>query len=530
VIGTVLAVVADVLLLNGRIHTLDPKRPRASALAIVGDRLAVVGSDAEARALRGRGTRIVDLKRRTVVPGLIDAHAHLLSFGQTLETVDLRGTESADEVVRRVRRAAREPGEWILGRGWDQNDWARAEFPHRRLLDAALPGRPVVLTRIDGHATWVSSEALRRAGVTRSTTDPPGGRILREDGEPTGVLIDNAIDLVQSHVPKPDAATRERRLRAAIDRCVSLGLTGVHDMGVDADTAAVFRAMASRGELKIRVYALGAHDEAEKTLGGKPEIGSHFTRRAVKLFADGALGSRGAALIDDYQDDKGNRGLDLIDAKRIVDLSRRAQRGGWQIAVHAIGDRANRMVLDAFEQALGHDLGGARFRVEHAQVIAPDDLGRFARLGVIASMQPTHATSDMPWAEKRLGPARVRGAYAWRTLLASGARLAFGSDFPIEEANPLLGLYAAATRQDAGGRPRGGWLPAERLTAEEALRAFTAGAAYAAFEETERGVLRAGMSADLTIFDGDVLGRDAKALLRRNVVATMVAGRFVFGP
>jgi hypothetical protein len=278
------------------------------------------------------------------------------------------------------------------------------------------------------------------------------------------------------------------------------------------------------------VYALGAHDEADKTLAGKPEIGPHFTRRAVKLFADGALGSRGAALIDDYQDDKGNRGLDLIDAKRLVDLSRRAHRGGWQIAVHAIGDRANRMVLDAFEQALGHDLGGARFRIEHAQVIAPDDLGRFARLGVIASMQPTHATSDMPWAEKRLGGTRVRGAYAWRTLLASGARLAFGSDFPIEEANPLLGLYAAATRQDADGRPRGGWLAAERLTAEEALRAFTAGAAYAAFEEIERGVLRAGMSADLTILDGDVLGRDAKALLGRQVVATMVAGRFVFGP
>ena len=530
-IGTVaLLVVADVILVNGRVVTLDGKRPRATAVAIAGDRIAAVGGDREVRELRGPRTRVVDLKKRTVVPGLVDAHAHLLSLGQMLETVDLRGTTSAAEVVDRVKRAARRPGDWIIGRGWDQNDWPDAAFPHRRLLDAALADRPVLLTRIDGHAVWVSSAALRRANVGAKTPDPAGGRILREGGEPTGVLVDTAIDLIEKHVPRPDAATRERRLRAAIDRCVELGLTGVHDMGVEAETFEVLRRMAREGQLKIRVYAVGSHEEAEATLAGKPELGPHLTRRAVKLYADGALGSRGAALLEDYRDDPGNRGLELIEPKRLVDLARRAHAGGWQLAVHAIGDRANRVVLDAFEQALGADLSRARFRIEHAQVVSPADLPRFARTGVIASMQPTHATSDMPWAEQRLGKERLVGAYAWQTLLRSGARLAFGSDFPIEEVNPLLGLYAAISRQDERGGPKGGWMPAERLGIEDALRGFTAGAAYAAFEENERGTLRPGMSADLTIFDGDLLGADPRTLLKRKVIATMVGGRFVYGP
>jgi predicted amidohydrolase YtcJ len=530
-IGVVWLAAADVILQNGRIVTLDVARPRAAAVAIAGDRLTAVGSDREIAALRGPKTRVVDLGKRTVVPGLVDAHGHLLSFGQTLETVDLRGTRSAEEVVRRVRRAApRNSAEWILGRGWDQNDWPRAVFPHRRLLDAALPGRAVLLTRIDGHAVWASSEALRRAGIDARTPDPPGGRIVREGGEPGGVLVDNAADLVEKQIPRPDATTRERRLRAAIDRCVALGLTGVHDMGVDGETADVLRRLAATGQLKIRVYAVVAPDEAEAALSGKPEVGPTFTRRAVKLYADGALGSRGAALLEDYRDDPGNRGLDLIDRKRLVDLARRAHARGWQVAVHAIGDRANRTVLDAFEEALGPELYAARFRIEHAQVVSPADLLRFAHDGVIASMQPTHATSDMPWAEQRLGPERIRGAYAWRTLLRSGARLAFGSDFPIEEVNPLLGLYAAVTRQDADGRPKGGWYPAERLTAEEALRAFTTGAAYAAFAEDERGTIKPGMSADLTVLDGPVLDVDPRTIRKRKVVATMVAGRFVYGP
>jgi predicted amidohydrolase YtcJ len=512
---------------------MQPDAPRAEAVAIRAGRIAAVGTTAEIRALAGPRTRVIELGGRPVIPGLVDAHCHLYGLGVSLESLSLRGLKSPEAVAQRVADAAagRPEGEWITGRGWDQNLWTPPEFPARAALDAAAPRHPVALRRIDGHALWANAAALRAAGVGRDTPDPPGGKIFRDaQGEPTGVLIDAAMDLVEAKVPPDPPAVRERRILKAAHLAVSLGLTGVHEMGIDDGTVAVYRALAQAGRLPLRVVAyLSGEGQIEGLRARRPDAdpdgAAMFVLRGVKLFSDGALGSRGAALLAPYSDDPGNVGLTVTPPPELARAARIAAETGFQLAVHAIGDRANREVLDAFAAAgagPGRDL---RFRVEHAQVVAPEDIARFAQLGVIASMQPTHATSDMPWAEARVGPSRIRGAYAWRSILATGAHMAFGSDFPVEEPSPLLGLVAAITRQDLEGRPAGGWLPEQRLTLEEALRAFTVEPAFAAFAEQHRGRIAPGLVADLTVFDRELVAE--RKILETEADWVIVGGRVV---
>jgi len=527
---------ADLVLTGGAILTMDPEHPTASALAVRGPRIVAVGNPADVQAWLGPKTRVIELRGRGVTPGLTDTHAHLSGLGGALESVSLRGATSAEEAAARAREAAAKlpAGEWLQGRGWDQNLWPDKKFPARETLDRAVGDRPAALERIDGHALWVSSKALALAGIDRSTDDPKGGKIVRDaGGHPTGVLIDAATQLVESVIPAPSADVRVRRILAAAGAAVAAGLTCVHEMGIDDATVDVYRNLADEDRLPVRVYAFASGTPAvaetlRKRVAEVDRDGTQkFVLRGVKLYADGALGSRGARLLAPYSDDPKNQGLWVTTPEDLRRAAEAAVEAGWQPAIHAIGDAGVRAVLDAFEAArAAHPKADLRMRVEHAQVVAPEDLARFARLGVIASMQPTHATSDMPWAEARVGPERVRGAYAWQTLVKSGAHVAFGSDFPVEEVSPLLGLYAAVTRQDAHGQPAGGWYPDERVSFEQALRGFTVEAAYAAFAERQRGMVKEGMVADLTVFDHPLRG-DA-SLLETAIDYTIVGGAVVF--
>jgi predicted amidohydrolase YtcJ len=517
---------------------MDAAHPRARSVAVVGTRIAYVGDD-DASAWIGPNTRVVDLAGKSVVPALTDAHAHLTGLADKLDQVDLEGCASADACAERVRSspqaAAPTPAQgdarpWIRGRGWDQNRFPDHQFPGHATLDKISKERPIWLRRIDGHAGWANGRALELAKIDKKTPDPPGGRILRDaGGEPTGVLVDNAMELVGRVLPETSDATRAENILRAQDLVLEQGLTEVHEMGIDSTTVRTYRRLADEGKLVLRVYAFRSAGDLEEALASKPDgvtPDAHFTVRGIKLYADGALGSRGAALLAPYADEKGNTGLLVTPPETIERASERALAGGWQIAVHAIGDRANRAVLDAFEHAGCSAAKDHRFRIEHAQILAPSDVDRFSRLGVIASMQPKHATSDMPWAEQRLGRERLAGAYAFRRVLDSGARVAWGSDFPVEGVSVLEGLYAAMTRQDASGKPPGGWLPEERLSPEAALAGFTTGAAYAAFEESWRGRAAVGQSADLTVFDGDVT--DAGRILTLHAVLTVVGGRVAY--
>ncbi len=527
------AEVADLVLTGGSILTMRSDAPRAQAVAIHGARIVAVGSDAEVRRFVGAGTRVVDLHGRTVTPGLVDAHCHLYGLGEALESLSLRGMDRVEAVAEAVGRAAagRPAGEWIFGRGWDQNRWTPAAFPDHAPLDRAAPSHPVALERVDGHALWLNAAALSAAGIGKDTPDPPGGKILRDAaGAPTGVLVDRAMELAERKIPRDAPAVMARRIQRAAAVAVSLGLTGVHEMGIADDTVRVYRTLASEGKLPLRVYAyLAGGGQVDSLPGRRPDVDPEgtamFVLRGVKLFADGALGSRGASLLAPYDDDPGNVGLTITPPEELARAAKIAAQSGFQLAVHAIGDRANRAVLDAFAAAGASPSRDLRFRVEHAQVVAPEDLPRFAALGVVASMQPTHATSDMPWAEARIGPKRIRGAYAWRSILSTGAHVAFGSDFPVEETSPLLGLYAAVTRQDPEGKPPGGWRPEERLTLEEALRAFTVEPAWASFTEGRRGVVAPGFVADLTVFDR-ALAPD-RSLLSVRADLVIVGGRVV---
>lgn len=555
----ILPVKADTIYVNGRIHTMDRHNTVAEALAVRGDRIVAVGSRADLED-RVRWKRSVDLEGRAVFPGFVDAHAHLMSLGIARLTVDLVGTRSEAEVLARVRDRVEqaEPGTWIRGRGWDQNDWPGKRFPNHALLDRVAQRNPVYLTRIDGHAAWANRLALELAGITRETEDPPGGRIIRDaSGEPTGVLIDDAMDLVYKVLPPPSPDEQREALQTAIAECLAYGLTGVHDMGVDLEQIALYKSFADEGKLGVRIYAAigGAGETWNAFLTSGPLLGygrDHLTVRAIKLYADGALGSRGAALIEPYADEPDNRGLTLTSQSALQEVVNTALQKGFQVCTHAIGDRANNIVLDVYEQGLrGNPRRDARLRVEHAQVLAPEDIPRFKTLGVIPSMQPTHCTSDMYWAEARLGPQRVRGAYAWRSLRETGVILAGGSDFPVEHPNPLYGIYAAITRQDHDGIPasaedvrkyfqlssagvtdeaafEGGWYADQKLTREEAVRMFTSWAAWAAFEEDKKGSLETGKLADFVVLSADIMDIPPQEILRTGVLMTVVGGRESF--
>ena len=530
--GGVCAAAEGGVLHHARIHTLDPQRPAATWMQWDTQGRLVALGDGEAPA----SANAIDAQGRTVVPGLIDAHGHLMGLGHSLLRADLVGAASKAEVVERLQAFERElpEGAWLLGRGWDQNDWPEKAFPTAADLDAAFPSRPVWLERVDGHAGWGNSAALAAAD-RRLDGDwqPEGGRIERRDGKPTGVFVDEAMKLVEAVIPPPDEALQARALRRALDEAVKHGLTGVHDAGVKLEELALYRRFADAGDLPLRITAMADGDNAAFAalcaMGPYRHAGGRLQMRTLKLYADGALGSRGAALLADYSDDPGNRGLFVTAPEALDALIARAQRCGVQVAAHAIGDAGNRVLLDSFARHLPQDGGAAlRWRIEHAQVVALEDIPRFAKLGVIASMQPTHATSDMPWAEDRVGPRRIRGAYAWQKLLDAGARLALGSDFPVEAVDPMLGLYAAVARQDAAGQPAGGWMPDQRLSAAEALRGFTLDAAYAGFAEHEVGSLAPGKRADFVVLSDDVLKAAPPQIRRTRVLATYVDGAPVY--
>ena len=502
-----------------------------------GDRILMVGAAADVLAAYPDARRI-DAGGRTVVPGLIDAHAHLMGLAQSLIQADLVGTESKQDIIDRLQNFAQELPEdaWLTGRGWDQNDWPTQAFPTRADLDEAFPDRPVWLVRIDGHAGWANTAAMEAVGMDEiaAMDDPEGGAIQRDDGgTPNGIFIDTAMDVIEEAVPALSEAELDRGLELALEETAKYGLTGVHDAGADLETIDRYQRFIDDGQFPLRVYAM---------VDGRGETFDHYCAegllhnyqdrlavRSVKFYMDGALGSRGAALLSEYADDSGNRGLLRTEPEVFNRDVQRAFACGFQVNTHAIGDRANRVVLDGYEAAMDSvgDVVG-RHRIEHAQILAPSDIPRFAELDVIASVQPTHATSDMYWAEDRLGPDRIEGAYAWRSLLDSGAHLALGSDFPVEQVNPLLGFYAAITRQDAEGWPEGGWHPEERLTRYEALRGFTLDAAYSAFQEDQLGSLEPGKLADFVILSHNIMEVRPPAILDTEVIATYLGGEKIY--
>ena len=518
---------ADLVVVAKKVVTLDGGAS-GEALAVRDGRLVWVGSAEAAEQYVGPQTRVMRRPRAVVVPGLVDSHAHLAGLGKAASQLDLNGTRSARAVADIVRGAPAGDG-WIVGRGWDQNDWSEPVFPTHGPLSQASPDRPVSLRRVDGHAVWANEAAMRAAGVGPGAVDPPGGRIVRdEDGRPTGVFLDNAMALVEGKIPPPSDATLRAWVEAAVVICHRVGLTGVHDAGASARGVAIYRQLAAEGQLPLRVHVLldADDDEVEPLVAEGPRAAEFVSVLGVKLFADGALGSRGAWLAAPYADAPDSSGIPIVHGDALKVRVRRYAESGFQVGVHAIGDAAVADVVDAYEAA--QVTPERRFRIEHAQVVARPERQRMAGLGILAMVQPTHATSDMPWAERRLGSERIRDAYAWRTLKRAGVRLALGSDFPVERPNPTEGLYAAVTRADAEGAPKGGWYPLEALTAEEALRGFTTDAAFAGFVEHRRGRLTPGMDADLTLLDGDPLTVAPERLDDLKILGVVVAGRVVY--
>jgi len=530
----------DLLLHSAQIYTVDDQRPTATALAVRDGRFVAVGDADEMVAAFPEAPRI-DAGGRTVVPGFIDAHAHLQELGLSLHRADLTDAQSPTGVVEQLRDFAADhdlpDGAWLRGHGWDQTDWTVPRSPTRAALDSAFPERPVWLTRTDVHAGWANTAALEATvGLDRlrEMGDPDGGRIRRDAaGRPTGVLVDAAMGLVEDHIPPPSEAQQERALSAALCHTAQHGITGLHDAGVDLDTIRRYRHFINDDAFPLRVYAM---------IDGPGEAFDHFCEHgslhdpsgrlrveSVKFFADGALGSRGAALLDDYADDPSNRGLLLHDEASFRQEVQAAVECGFQVNTHAIGDRANRVVLDAYEDAMQTCTQSVRRpRIEHAQVVTPEDRPRFGTLGVIASVQPAFAPSDRTWAPARLGSNRIDRAYAWRSLQETGASLAFGSDAPVEPIDPIRGLHAAVTRQDAGGRPQEGWRPSECLSRTTALRAYTQGAAYAAFQEDTVGSISAGKRADFVVLSQDLLTVPAPHFLDTEIVATYIDGAPVY--
>ncbi len=524
---------------NANIYTVNAHLPRAEALVTMGDRVVAVGSNESLDSFAPGDRTVINLNGATVIPGLIDAHAHLMNLGLALSNLDVTGTESYAEIIESVVARTRNTpqGDWIIGRGWDQNDWSEKDFPHHESLSAATPNNPVSLRRVDGHALFVNAKALAIAGIDANTADPSGGKILRDDtGDPTGVLIDRAMDLMEQHVPDPSPLQLRDAVALAIVECQKFGLTSVHEAGVGANQIDLYRDMIDEDAFGVRLYAMLRADQPKTwqhyfAQGPLMDYGEfRLTVRSVKAYADGALGSRGAALHQEYSDDPGNRGLMLMSPAELTELSKAAARSGFQVCTHAIGDRGNYEALNAYATAFGPEAlaGDYRFRIEHAQVVALEDIPRFAALGVIPSMQATHATSDMYWAEDRVGSTRIHGAYAWRKFLDAGCRIANGSDFPVEAVNPLFGFYAAITRQDQQGWPKGGWYPEERMTRGETLRSFTIDAAYAAFEENTKGSLEPGKLADFVVLSKDIMSIPPTEIPQTEVIMTILGGRIVY--
>jgi len=528
---------SDLILTNGAVVTEDPARPGARAVAVRGDTIAAVGTDDDIVKLAGPKTRRIDLRGAMVVPGLIDAHGHVRSFGEELANLDLHGVASIEEVARRVRErdAVLPPGAWITGHGWDQNLWPGKKFPDHRPLTEAAPGRPVWLRRVDGHASWANRKAMEVAGVTRRTPEPSGGKIERDArGDPTGVFVDNAQDLVKKARPAPTREQIKEWLRLSLQRLAAGGLTEIHDASVDPEDVDAYRELADEGNLPLRVYLMwnGIGKALIEPLVERPifvNYRNRLTLRAVKLMVDGAMGSRGAVFQEDYSDDKGNRGLFVTEPDELERRAELAMRKGYQVCTHAIGDRGIRLTIDVYEKALAAvKPTDPRPRIEHLQCVTPEDVARLKPLGIIASMQPSHATSDMYWAEDRVGPERGMGLYAWRWVLDSGVIIAAGSDFPVDPEKPLIGLHSAVTRQDLKNWPAGGWHPDQKMSFEEALRAYTRGAAYAAYEEDHKGRIAPGYWADLTVIGKDLREIPPEEIPNAGIDFTIVGGSVVY--
>ena len=502
----------SILIEDGKVKSLDPTHDNVKA----------------DRTLDGRGVFLL--------PGLIDAHGHLLGLGANLLEVNLRESTSASDAAARVKSyALANPNQfWITGRGWNQELWSDKAFPSAADLDSIISNKPIWLTRVDGHAGWANTKALELAGITATTPSPAGGLIAKDsNGQPSGILIDNAMALVEKHIPKADASVYTNQLNAAGEHLLSLGITSMHDAGIDQSVYEFYLAQAAKGQLPLRVYAmLSATDPNLKMMLGNGLVRSHDDMlfvRSVKAYGDGALGSRGAALIKPYSDAPRTHGLLLTQPEDMDELFTTVLGAGFQLNYHAIGDRANRLALDAFERTFKTiDADHLRHRIEHAQVINVDDINRFVTLGILPSMQPTHATSDMNMAVARIGKRRMAGAYAWKTLLESGIPLPLGSDFPVELANPFYGLHAAVTRQNRDNQPVKGWYEHEALTIEQAFKGFTLDAAYGGHMEDNIGSLVPGKWADFILVDQDIFAVPAQDIWKTQVIQTWLAGEKVF--
>jgi predicted amidohydrolase YtcJ len=530
---------ADTVLDNANGYTLDRtgKLQRFASLAFDDKgRILAVGT-AKAVNAKAPRARHIDVQGKTVLPGLIDAHGHVFGLGDVLTQLDMANIPTLAEALSAVATYANAHPQqaWLRGFGWNQEIWKLGRFPTAQELDGAVADRPVWLARVDGHAGWANTKALAAAGITNSTPDPVGGKIVRdENGVATGVLVDSAKTLVEKVLPKQDDAQARLVLDAALGKLASVGLTTVHDAGITAASDRLYRDYADHGKLTSRVYAMiggtGAdYDQLSKDGPLRDYANGMYALRAVKLYADGALGSRGAALIEPYSDEPTSYGLLFRSFDEMDAMVKKAMAAGYQINVHAIGDASNRQILDVYAKEINAAHSGAqRHRIEHAQVVKLEDIPRFKSIGIIPSMQPTHATSDKNMAEQRIGHERIKGAYAWRTFLKQGSRIACGSDFPVESPNPFFGIHAAVTRQDAHNLPAGGWYPDQAMTLTEALRCFTLDAAYAGHQEKTLGSLEAGKQADFIVIDQDMFTMPAQDIHKIGVLQTWVAGRQVY--
>ena len=540
-------IAADSIYFNGPIYTMDDDSPSVEAVAIKADTFLYVGSMAGAGAFKGAETKMADLAGKTIIPGLTEGHAHIMGVGYNLLNVDLREAKSYQEVVDMVaERAASMPeGTWILGRGWHQDKWTEQPemtkgFPTHDLLSEAVPNHPVWLKHASGHAALGNAKAMEVAGIDANSPQPDGGEIFMNiGGVPTGIFNETAQGLVTEVIPSRTKESDEQALKLALAQCFKYGITGFHQAGSGPRHINLYKEFAEKGHLKLRLYVmLNGRDfdllDTYFTDGIEEDLfDNQLTVRAVKLYADGALGSRGAWLLKEYTDAPGVLGHNVMPMEDIEDITARAYKAGFQVCIHAIGDRANREVLDIYERTFKLYPEGAptepRFRIEHAQHFHPDDIPRFAEMGVIPAMQAVHMSSDRPWAIDRLGRKRiVQGAYMWQTLLQSGAHIVNGTDAPVEPITPLAGFYSSVSRRTLAGKPEGGYEPAEKMTREQALKSYTLDAAYAAFREDRKGSIEVGKWADLTILDKDIMTIPEEEILTTEVAMTVIGGEVVF--
>ena len=535
--------IADLILINGNIITVEENFPEAEALAVKGDRIISLGKNDEILKYKGEHTKVIDVEGRTVIPGLIDAHMHFIGLGEGSKKIYLDKTTDYQQVLDIVQDAVKKakPGEWIMGSGWHTSNWKNKEYPDNSELSRISLDHPVFLSGMATHAALVNKRVLALAGITKDTPDPEGGRILRNpiSREPTGLLLEKAQQLVTKLFLSETDPHKKEKIRLSTETAWKMGLTSIHDPGVDGDMIRIYKELLQADALGIRLNAMflisGDGASLDDFIRNKPEIGlgnNRLTLRCIKFLIDGALGARGAALLTPYNDKKEEKGLIAVPQDEVDAIVKKCLSAGYQVAMHAIGDYANRIALNAVERAMKevptHD---PRIRIEHAQILAPEDIPRFSRLGVIASMQPIHCPMDMAFAEFRVGQARMKGAYAWMSLIESGAIIAGGSDvpdFPIEYSNPFWGIYAAITRQDLEGNPQGGWYPEQKVSRLAALKMFTIHAAYAAFEENLKGSLAPGKLADLVIISNDILAVPERELLDTEVLATILGGKVVY--